>query len=1092
MCFCDKLLSFDNYQKIMKKKKFDYTLYGQPVFYRILDENKDVRKELVSSKIIIARDSEKGKGSKNYMKFNSVDKLKLFIQKLPFEYKCLYEYRRETDNVKLFFDIDKKLSSETHELFINTFLETVIDSLIFSIQTIWQYKYLIRKDDFYIYDSSTSTKISYHIVINKYYLRPENIVYLNKIKKYATDLLKAKYGDLIDDTIIDSSIYSRRGCFRLLGSHKINQTNVKKVYSTQNDSNSLAKSMICMIDYDTSIEIEDSPIDGWQPDIEEDSKNQYEEIIENQSLKTNTIEYILENLNSERSDDYEKWIRVAFVLKNMGCDEELFHKFSKRSDKYDEKECSKIYNEIYIHPYPEKRLKIGSLLLWLKQDNPKAFSEFQKQNIDRGIKYYIDTVTINETYIKEKGLEYVEIKEKYLNYDHFNNQNDILVKSFLGTGKTNVICMLPEITDKSKNILIVPPRRLQTKDNFLRYNFIREDNEKIEDPPNGIYAYLNKPESYNRIICQPESFHLIPLDIVYDIVILDEIESSLMQFQSDTMKTRDDEKYKNQSSFSGNMMWDRYEEACIRLKKFCHEAKRVICADAFLSKKSIETYILFNRVLSTNTKPIFLNNVYIPEKNTVINIPIERYPKTKREDCTPLYNKIIEELTNGKKCFCIFSSKTRLDEFKILIKTLKKNFNGKFYYGGKTTLKNFDVEKEWFGLDFVAITTTITTGINFQKLWFDVAFVYWQATPLVRDIFQSLYRVRHLRDKKLYFCTSNFIFKKNMTSRECRIHKIKKEILDLQIPNQNVRISSDELFLTIKSYNIQSYRVQNLSLSAYKKIIEMFMGMCNFVWDEQIPPTFQPEIKKVKIKENETEEDIEKAEKNMYNIAYKLILDFDDKTKKSVIYGTSDDGNPLEKEIVGLLTFSEKYNIELNEINKNEIQPIYFNSKRPCLKEIFDKCYHLLKYFDREWDEDNYAMDSTNPKMIDVGRYVVLDEIKKKLNISLNINIQEQISNEDIKKLDPLKLKLYLETFFHFRDVKREGTKRIKVTKKDVTTSDNQRYLKHIFDFFGIELLRCEQKQKRINGKKIDVSDFYISQNDNIIILDKLRNKKCY
>jgi len=130
------------------KKNFDYNFYGHPVYYKLLDNEKNIRDELKCANLIIARDSEKGRGSKNYLKFETSDKLRVFINKLPIEDRCLYEYRRETDDVKLFFDIDKKITIDTDPIFLKSFLETVLDTLKFSIETMWQYKYPIRKEDF--------------------------------------------------------------------------------------------------------------------------------------------------------------------------------------------------------------------------------------------------------------------------------------------------------------------------------------------------------------------------------------------------------------------------------------------------------------------------------------------------------------------------------------------------------------------------------------------------------------------------------------------------------------------------------------------------------------------------------------------------------------------------------------------------------------------------------------------------------------------------------------------------------------------------------------------------------------------------------
>ena len=94
-------------------------------------------------------------------------------------------------------------------------------------------------------------------------------------------------------------------------------------------------------------------------------------------------------------------------------------------------------------------------------------------------------------------------------------------------------------------------------------------------------------------------------------------------------------------------------------------------------------------------------------------------------------------------------------------------------------------------------------------------------------------------------------------------------------------------------------------------------------------------------------------------------------------------------------------------------------------------------------------------------------------------------------KIKPLlwsmKLKKSLETLFDFRDLRKEGTKRIRVTEKNISKTDNKRYLKHLFDYFGIDFERGKQKQKWINGQKTDVSDYRISINEHIKLLQKLK-----
>lgn len=90
----------------------------------------------------------------------------------------------------------------------------------------------------------------------------------------------------------------------------------------------------------------------------------------------------LKNLDANRADNYQDWIRVAMALKNSFGDtyKNLFHSFSKRSDKYDEDTVNKYWDGLNE---PEgRRLTIGTLYDMLKRDDLETFNQIMDNKKD--------------------------------------------------------------------------------------------------------------------------------------------------------------------------------------------------------------------------------------------------------------------------------------------------------------------------------------------------------------------------------------------------------------------------------------------------------------------------------------------------------------------------------------------------------------------------------------------------------------------------------------------------------------------------------------------------------------------------------------
>ena len=86
-------------------------------------------------------------------------------------------------------------------------------------------------------------------------------------------------------------------------------------------------------------------------------------------------------LNKERVDDYNKCMKVIFSIggeTNYSPEgRQIAHEFSKQSDKYDKAWVDKLYK-------PSKSgssLKMGSIMKWLQEDEPKKKLNFKKMKM---------------------------------------------------------------------------------------------------------------------------------------------------------------------------------------------------------------------------------------------------------------------------------------------------------------------------------------------------------------------------------------------------------------------------------------------------------------------------------------------------------------------------------------------------------------------------------------------------------------------------------------------------------------------------------------------------------------------------------------
>jgi phage/plasmid-associated DNA primase len=99
-------------------------------------------------------------------------------------------------------------------------------------------------------------------------------------------------------------------------------------------------------------------------------------------IKHNEIIKLLDLLTTDRSDNYDDWVRVGIIICNELGEEgrELWHTFSKLSDKYDEDECNKKYDS--FKGDKDNKLTIATLKMMAKEDSPEEYAKLYKCDED--------------------------------------------------------------------------------------------------------------------------------------------------------------------------------------------------------------------------------------------------------------------------------------------------------------------------------------------------------------------------------------------------------------------------------------------------------------------------------------------------------------------------------------------------------------------------------------------------------------------------------------------------------------------------------------------------------------------------------------
>lgn len=255
--------------------------------------------------------------------------------------------------------------------------------------------------------------------------------------------------------------------------------------------------------------------------------------------KKELIISLLDILNVKRIDNYSSWINLIYICKNYNLYNEIIN-ISKKSPKFDNKSLSTINNIFNKKGIPDVHFTIGTLYKWSKEDNYIAYLNIMRANnitvkmeimnssdfLSHGSDITHDYVE-NNKYVSDTAIKHMLTS---MTDDH---TRVFVLEAGTGVGKTTAATKLIDgylgyMLQPSEYVSMVSivSRRSMSATHinvFKKFEF---------------KSYLDHNTPTNRYIASLERLSRNDMKYSCDILILDEINSLLRYFYSDTMDNK--------------------------------------------------------------------------------------------------------------------------------------------------------------------------------------------------------------------------------------------------------------------------------------------------------------------------------------------------------------------------------------------------------------------------------------------------------------------------------------------------------------------------------------------------------------------------
>ena len=451
-------------------------------------------------------------------------------------------------------------------------------------------------------------------------------------------------------------------------------------------------------------------------------------------------------------DDKKEWRKMMWIFKSVGLPFEYFDKLSAQSAKYvNTQDVMNWWKNQKTAP-AEKPINIGLLHTILKNECPEHYYKLNLSCIN------------NEVIADAVKSDVIKVSQRYLialDNQELNDKKDILTgcinKFFSNADFKSLTLKSPYDTGKTKLIQKIitkfnPPRILwlsyrKTLTNDILGSF--GDAFQFKDYQKGDYKA-------DRLIIQLESIMKIETNFFegeeelpsYDLVIIDEIESILSQFNSPT--------------FKGN------SKDCFNyIEGILHNSSRIIALDGDLGDRSYSYIKSFGEAICIE------NQIKINKKDFFITDDRDKYGKA-----------IETDIAEGKKIVIVSMSSTECKYFHDKIKNINPELNVLIYTGSSSDANKEDLKNVleiWGKCDVLLYSPTIEAGVNFDLPHFDKMYaIICSKSTTPRAFLQMLARVRKTTDNHIMVLNEWFDYHKMTAKQYYSYEEVKTMLMSLE------------------------------------------------------------------------------------------------------------------------------------------------------------------------------------------------------------------------------------------------------------------------------------------------------------------------
>lgn len=842
-----------------------------------------------------------------------------------------------------------------------------------------------------------------------------------------------------------------------------------------------------------------------------------QEITEATEEEKKIIKICLDNININKclGKNFINLLNIGKCLYFLGCSFEFFENWVNDSIKnYENKKAQfnlkykwskfnnvqNIYNNfgikklfffVYDHNNKEKANKIKEEAY--KNDNFKNILlniKLENMNIEdiynNGVNYL--SLNIESEFLLKQDEKLTKIykqpkndQERMNNYllEFIENKKAMIIKSHLGSGKTQAIIKVLQYLQQQKNTnlkcIFITHRQSLAYDIENNFNKLGFKNYLNKDEGNEIYTA-------DKIICSLESLHKINTAYTeqdekpyYDVVILDEIESLLYHIKS---KTHNDNNMRN----------------FLLLFNLCKGSKKTLALDGDICPRSL------NFINSITDNYIYVKNSYQTNKKHHIYEDVEefniKYIKTDE-------NKYIFSMESNTAQHYEEEIKKEKPDRKVLKIIGDMDDNKK-----KEIFKN--VNEEFTKYNDIITTSTTEAGVNydpktpdnFTLKHFDKILCILGSSISQRQLKQGLARVRNPKDKDNIYYHTNGKYKYTRNYNFTTYEDLKDISHYYELDNTFKNLEGYEAYKQNCIFNDVEERNKEKNFIEYYELLLKETGGNIIYYEKQNKDNKKKvETKNYKIDNVITASfiyDVDKRNKLMRNKELNKATEKDKYDIKKTLFLRKFYFNKKEIEVIE--THINKDDKENDNENENENK----NEDEKYNEQLFNNFFEMLKAhinndvsknFMFIVDEDNYNKKLINGEWKDrqkdindktANKIKAIKELMKLFNVENPTETKELINFNDVLRNNFNKMKFYIDKAIYKEKYNMLETGKGKESLQPVLT-----YINGLLNNFGLNIKTETGKRIQKNKKReYEPSKYYIQPLEvvELVLKNKMRN----